>query len=188
MSETVALKSRSIWLRSRVRAPPMEAMPSLRMNSESEEPRMSSRLLVRTASRPRPAAGGAGCQRGACSYHRQLGINPSRLRCMAYSPMFPRQKMNTVFSVVGQFENQPRWNPGALVSQRSVSGPARNWEPCSLMHLLRRHRPVGLRALAATCSRNSESRRGIIEAIWHDLQQGIAPAIFTLGALLVGIH
>ena len=48
------MKSRFIWLRSRVRSPrlppPIGAMPSRRMNPESEEPRTSSRDWVRTAS------------------------------------------------------------------------------------------------------------------------------------------
>ena len=48
------LKSRFIWLRSRVRPPrlppPIGAMPSRRMNPESEELRTSSRDWVRTAS------------------------------------------------------------------------------------------------------------------------------------------
>ena len=49
-----ALKSRFIWLHSRVRSPrlppPIGTMSSRRMNPESEEPRTSSRDWVRTAS------------------------------------------------------------------------------------------------------------------------------------------
>ena len=118
--------------------------------------------VSRTTGRP--------CSREALQLHAD-GTNPGSAlpplaitRCkMLPSPLGDgvghsnHDRFRGYLSVVSQFENQDTIG--------SLLGPACKQEPCSLVHLLRRHWPAPLFAWTATRSRNREARRGIIEAI-----------------------